>query len=270
MMAKTDTHLGTGDYEPEKYWSARARNSQGDDLKAVGAFTATRMENRSMNRVQRFWFGRALKIIGMKRPHVLEYGCGLGRWADLFMKRGFSWTGVDISADMLALASRRWPAARLEKVKDGFLSPFPDSNFDLVYSITVLHHNEYERQEKIIREMSRVLKGGGAMILLEDLGGRSSFNMFARNKESWLGLAAKHRLRNVWYRSFRYWPVREAAWAGKMTAGPVMRKVWKKVAGPLDYALDPWLAPLISCRYPTAAIMAFIKREEADYFEPIP
>ncbi len=87
-----DKHLNTGEYNPEKYWSARARHSEANLFNAVCVFSATEVENRCADRVQQNLMRKTLKIIrktmDLRRKKVLEYGCGAGRW--IFSDYGYA------------------------------------------------------------------------------------------------------------------------------------------------------------------------------------
>jgi SAM-dependent methyltransferase len=41
---------------------------------------------------------------------VLDVGCGVGRWGDIFLPLGFDYTGVDFSAEMVKTAAKRGEA----------------------------------------------------------------------------------------------------------------------------------------------------------------
>ena len=55
-------------------------------------------------------YGRILVKYGCRS--VLEIGCGSGRLAAHFLRAGFAYTGIDLSADMLRIARRENPGAR--------------------------------------------------------------------------------------------------------------------------------------------------------------
>lgn len=196
-------------YIPEKYWSERAKRSQGEIFKAVCVDNIPEIENRSADALQTKLMKWSIATASLNPgSRVLEFGCGAGRWYAFFAKRRDEWYGVDISADMLDLASSRCDASRLSKT-DGINILHPDSSFDLVYSVTVLHHNEYEDQEKILVEMMRVLKPGGILILYEDLDvGAKSFNMFPRTISGWIEPVQKLGANVIDHKEVRYWPFR--------------------------------------------------------------
>lgn len=62
---------------------------------------------------------------------ALDFGCGTGRSSRFLARLGFRVTGVDISADMLALARTADPRGDYRQVPDGDLSSLAGSNFAL-------------------------------------------------------------------------------------------------------------------------------------------
>jgi SAM-dependent methyltransferase len=107
---------------------------------------------------------------------VLEIGCGTGNYISaIAAETGATCTGIDPSAEMLrraranpALPKNRTPDlpevtfihARAENV------PLADRQFDLVYSVDVIHH--IEDREAAAREAYRLLKPGGALMVVTE------------------------------------------------------------------------------------------------------
>ena len=104
---------------------------------------------------------------------VLDYGCGVGDLmrvlGSLGARAGFA--GCDVSAGMLAVAGRRWPAtlgpAPALATQDGARTPFGDRQFDIVTISAVLHHVPLEERHAVYRELGRVLKPGGRIYVFE-------------------------------------------------------------------------------------------------------
>lgn len=272
-----DSHLGTGEYNPEKYWSERARHSHGSCLSAVCVFGATNDENESAHRVQKSAICKVLKDLDIKGKDVLEYGCGAGRWIPLFQQYGSTWHGVDISKDMLSMAKKAYKDVDLKKIIDNKI-PYPDQSMDLVYSVTVLHHNPYSAQEKIMSEMIRVLRDGKYLLLLEDLGEKGQFNMFPRNRMSWIELVERYRMILCWQGGVRYWILRGLACAVRRHLLPIEKMGGNKnemsnsnqpfisvfirrLLGQLDLIIDPYIWQIVPKRFQSTAVMLFKKNE---------
>lgn len=98
---------------------------------------------------------RALAPIQGRR--VLDVGTGTGRAALAFAREGAVVTGVDASAEMLAVAERYAAEQKLSatfKVGDAHQLPFGDREFDAAVSLRVIMHTPNWRQ--CVSELCRV------------------------------------------------------------------------------------------------------------------
>lgn len=116
----------------------------------------------------------------MTGKQVLECGCGTGRVSMRLVRFGASVTLLDKSAAALKLASRFSQQQRLsvELVEgDIFSMPFSDSRFDLVWNAGVLEHFERAEQVKILKEMKRVCKPDGLVIVVVPYAGNPLYRV---------------------------------------------------------------------------------------------
>ncbi len=77
-------------------------------------------------------------------------------------------TGVDLSADMIAAATRNlkpFGDRALARVGDVANLPFPDRSFDLIVSSLSLHH--WDDPEAAVPELARVLRPGGRLYIYD-------------------------------------------------------------------------------------------------------
>jgi methionine biosynthesis protein MetW len=104
---------------------------------------------------------------------ILDVGCGNGWQASFFLK-GNEVFGLDISESNVSQACSRGIIARKHDIETPF--PFQVGSFDLVVCSEVLEH--LFNPENILKEIVRVLKPGGAVIIsvpnLFSLGNRMS------------------------------------------------------------------------------------------------
>lgn len=103
---------------------------------------------------------------------VLDVGCGPGKWSMLFTKRFGSVTAIDVSPKMILLAEENVRKRGLENidfhVMDVSKLNFPDETYDFVNCVTVLQHLPDDGNwQSAIREMARVTKTGGYILLFE-------------------------------------------------------------------------------------------------------
>ena len=111
---------------------------------------------------------------GVASPRILDCGCGTG--SNLEMLRPFGdAVGFDLTATGVAFAHQHGHRVAQASIAD---IPFASGRFDLVTSFDVFQCLPDEVEQSAIREMSRVLKPGGWMLLhvaaLEILHGRHS------------------------------------------------------------------------------------------------
>ncbi|WP_017605552.1 class I SAM-dependent methyltransferase [Nocardiopsis alkaliphila] len=106
-----------------------------------------------------------LALAGQVHGHrVLDAGCGSGPLFAALQERGATVTGIDSSAEMIALARERLGRNADLRVLDlGERLPFADGEFDDVVSSLALHY--LQDWEGPLRELRRVLKHGGRLIV---------------------------------------------------------------------------------------------------------
>jgi ubiquinone/menaquinone biosynthesis C-methylase UbiE len=95
---------------------------------------------------------------------VLEVGVGVGRLAGHIAAQCKKFTGIDISAKMIAYAGERLKGRdniKLIHHQKSDLSLFADNSFDKVYIQVVLIHLDREDAFNYMRESYRALKPGG-------------------------------------------------------------------------------------------------------------
>lgn len=106
-----------------------------------------------------------LRRVDLKRVRrVLDVGCGPGTNARAFA--GSDYVGIDINADYIATASRRFNGRFVvgdvadEKV-------LPDERFDCVFANSLMHHLPDEVVSSLLARMSRLVAPGGGVHVLD-------------------------------------------------------------------------------------------------------
>lgn len=97
---------------------------------------------------------------------ALDAGCGTGIYTAWLAGRGLRVTGADHDPVMLAAAAAKAPAAQLVQA-DATALPFPDQTFDLTLAVTLLCFLDQPRRERTVRELVRVTRPGGRVVLGE-------------------------------------------------------------------------------------------------------
>jgi SAM-dependent methyltransferase len=99
------------------------------------------------------------------RPKMaMDFGCGSGRWSAMVAPLVDRLVAVDASPTALDVAKKNVTAANvsfLQATPDTL--PVPDGQFDLIFSLGVLHH--VPDTASAIRSLGRKLSPGGTMLL---------------------------------------------------------------------------------------------------------
>jgi phosphatidylethanolamine/phosphatidyl-N-methylethanolamine N-methyltransferase len=150
---------------------------------AIKAGASAKMDESAVRSAYRRWapvydqtFGRiaaegrrhAVQIINRKKGRVLEVGVGTGLSLSMY-GRHLEIVGIDLSPEMLDKARARVRAEGLDHVRglhemDASALTFPDGSFDIVVAMYVM--TVVPDPEKVMRELSRVCKPGGEVILV--------------------------------------------------------------------------------------------------------
>jgi len=118
---------------------------------------------------------RLLKISGLRKGRILDVGMGdCGCMSFFLAKRGFDVTGIDSSSRAVHKSREE---ARGKKYKGSFRvwrmtaekTSFEDESFDAVLSYHSMH--DISNPDKVIKEMFRVCKKGG-LVVISDLNAR--------------------------------------------------------------------------------------------------
>jgi SAM-dependent methyltransferase len=119
-----------------------------DEFASTGPFTELRRH--------------AAGLLGPGPGLCLDLACGTGLALPLLAAAGWTVTGVDASAEQLALArDRAEPGTALVRA-DAHGLPFADDSFDGVVSI--LSHTDFDDVALAFREAARVLRPGGSFV----------------------------------------------------------------------------------------------------------
>jgi 2-polyprenyl-6-hydroxyphenyl methylase / 3-demethylubiquinone-9 3-methyltransferase len=94
---------------------------------------------------------------------ILDVGCGGGFLSNDLAKAGLTVTGLDASPESLKVAAAHDETKSVKYiVGDAYQLPFEDASIDVVTAMDFLEH--VEDPEKVIQEISRVLKPKGLFI----------------------------------------------------------------------------------------------------------
>jgi len=133
-------------------------------------YSHIREKNRQARYYKDYWIKSILSLLDKKPKKILDYGCGTGILCP-YIKAKFnsSYTGIDISKDMLKLAKAKFPEAKLLQM-DGESLKFKPNSFDAVIVFGSLHH--VPDPKKAVMEIRKVLSSNGVLLISEPTSNR--------------------------------------------------------------------------------------------------
>ncbi|HEX6497669.1 MAG TPA: methyltransferase domain-containing protein [Micromonosporaceae bacterium] len=134
---------------------------------------------------RRYEFGAAVGFLGRRRrvydglvalsgarpgDRVLDVGCGTGyltrRVARAVAPDGYV-VGVDPSSSVIGYAADHAPDNGAFEIARAQALPYADASFDVVVSSLAMHHVPSEDRAAALREMRRVLRPGGRLLIVD-------------------------------------------------------------------------------------------------------
>lgn len=104
---------------------------------------------------------------------ILDYGCGRGDLLRLLAKRGIKarLLGSEVSGAMLREGTKIWPVEHAPLPaflrQKGARVPCDDASIDLILISSVLHHVPVADRSEVYREIKRLLKPAGRVVVFE-------------------------------------------------------------------------------------------------------
>ncbi len=102
------------------------------------------------------------------RTRLLDLGCGIGRHALFFARRGFSVDAFDLSESAIAAldqAARDRQLPIRAGVGDMLTLPYEAGTFDCLVAFHAIYHTNRAGLEQVLAEIRRVLRPGGEIFL---------------------------------------------------------------------------------------------------------
>ena len=113
-------------------------------------------------------------LLNVNGKKLLDVGSGTGHWSQFFSEEGFTVTGVDISPEMVKIASKKNVRNALFAITDAHNLPFENGTFDVSAAITSL---EFVRNPAgVIHEMVRCTRQPNGKLILGVLNCCASIN----------------------------------------------------------------------------------------------
>jgi ubiquinone/menaquinone biosynthesis C-methylase UbiE len=144
------------------------------------------------------YHGFLLEQLPVRCSEGLDIGCGTGAFSRLLAERSDRVVALDLSPEMIRIAQQRSKLyTNIDfRVADATTWQFPVEQFDCVVSIATMHHLPFETT---LAKMSRALRGGGVLLILDLFEGEGMADaftsLFAVAVSAWLRLTKTGRLR---------------------------------------------------------------------------
>lgn len=136
----------------------------GAAVKFIGA------DHDFFTRIKAEHLNEAIASLGIveRAAAVLDVGCGHGLIHPLLTKNRVSLhlTGVDVAGEVIDMARDQHPE-NTYATYDGTTLPFEEGSFDLSFAICVIHHVPPPHWLDFLREMRRVVRPGGRVVVIE-------------------------------------------------------------------------------------------------------
>jgi ubiquinone/menaquinone biosynthesis C-methylase UbiE len=111
---------------------------------------------------------RDLPDIIQKHVHgtrAIDFGCGAGRSTRFLRRLGFEACGIDISTEMIKLATSLDPSGDYRRIDEGGLDDFEANSFDLIFSaFTFDNIPSLEKKVHLFATMQRMLANKGCIV----------------------------------------------------------------------------------------------------------
>jgi ubiquinone/menaquinone biosynthesis C-methylase UbiE len=103
------------------------------------------------------------KYLKHQAGKILDFGCGDGSFIAGLLDKSRVLYGIDVRSNAIMSAKKRYPRINFKNIAVGGGIPYPDNYFDAVTLFHVLEHVDSEA--RVIKEIFRVLKPGGILLL---------------------------------------------------------------------------------------------------------
>jgi 2-polyprenyl-3-methyl-5-hydroxy-6-metoxy-1,4-benzoquinol methylase len=170
--------------------------------------------------------------VGLPGQRILDLGTGTGLLAREFAKQGAITSGTDIATGQIEEATRLATQQGLScefTVASSETQPFPDQSFDC---ISAMQCWLYFDQEKTVKEVKRLLKPGGALMISHfswlprlDAVARASEQLVLKFNPQWGGKDWHGVIPPVCYELDRHFPLQAMFWYDEAIA--FTRESWR-------------------------------------------
>jgi len=126
-----------------------------------------------------------------KGQKLLDLACGNGTFYKLFTSKGYEYTGVDVSPDMVDLAKRKYPNGKYLVADATTFTSSLKEKFEMVTAILLLPSLvNLKKVKQAVQECQKALEPGGSVVFAVP---HSCFDMYMRK-----GILGKEDVETEW------------------------------------------------------------------------
>jgi 2-polyprenyl-3-methyl-5-hydroxy-6-metoxy-1,4-benzoquinol methylase len=115
---------------------------------------------------------------------AFDIGCGTGKYLKFLQAKGFNVEGIDSSETAVQMSKENLEESAVIELADMYDFDIPKDRYDLVLSISTLHHGKKEQIKGLIDKIYNSLATGGKIfITLPDFESSKKWNTFKDHKE---------------------------------------------------------------------------------------
>lgn len=139
-------------------------------LDRPGLFNLSQLLISGGQRATKRWAADWLDLQPNER--LLDVCCGTGEFSPVTNDRGVAYLGIDLNPRYIAYARRRYGGGptREFRVVDATRLALPPHSYDKALFVNSMHHFPDELNRGILREIARVLRPGGRLVLIDMVG----------------------------------------------------------------------------------------------------
>lgn len=118
-------------------------------------------------------FKQFLKQSNFKLKHVLDIGCGTGKYLKFLQLNGFKTDGIDSSKTAIEITKKQLESKSIILCINMFKFKIPENKYDLVISISTIHHGTKKQIQDLIKKIFKsLIKNGKVFITVPDIKSR--------------------------------------------------------------------------------------------------
>jgi len=116
--------------------------------------------------------------------HVLDIGCGVGKYLKILQCEGFKTDGIDSSETAVEMTKELLGDDSVISCSDMFEFKISKNKYDLVISIFTIHHGSKKQVQNLVDKIyDSIRKNGKIFITLPDFESSKKWNTFKNHKE---------------------------------------------------------------------------------------